>query len=123
MRILLADNQSEVRYALRALLKQRPGLNIVGEAANADDLLTQVGRACPDLVLLDWRLRGLASVDLLSALRRTCPDVHIIVLSGRPEARQATLDAGADAFVSKAEPPKRLLTTVQALSTEGQREQ
>jgi DNA-binding NarL/FixJ family response regulator len=38
----------------------------------------------------------------------------VIVLSGRPEARQAVLDAGADAFVSKVEPPERLLAAIAA---------
>jgi len=37
MRILLADNQSKVRFALRALLEQQPGLTVVGEAAEAGD--------------------------------------------------------------------------------------
>ena len=58
MRILLADNQSKVRFALRALLEQQPGLTIVGEAAEAGDALLQVEAVRPDLVLLDWDLRG-----------------------------------------------------------------
>jgi DNA-binding NarL/FixJ family response regulator len=112
MRILLADHRSEVRYALRALLGQRPGLNVVGEAVNASTLMTQVGVTCPDLVLLDWRLQGLAAASLLPALRRICPKVAVIALSGRPEERQAALDAGVDAFVSKADPPERLLAAI-----------
>jgi DNA-binding NarL/FixJ family response regulator len=111
MRILLADHQSRVRFALRALLAQRPELRIVGEAVDAEDLLTQARVKCPDLILLDWGLQGLAAMDLL-ALRKVCPDVVVIVLSGRPEARQATLEAGADAFVSKTDSPERLLVTI-----------
>jgi DNA-binding NarL/FixJ family response regulator len=112
VRILLADSQPGVRFALRALLRQRPELKVVGEAVDAEDLLAQAEAACPDLVLLDWRLRGLAVADLLSALRRACPGVYVIVLSGRLEARRAILDAGADAFVSKADSPERLLGTI-----------
>jgi DNA-binding NarL/FixJ family response regulator len=112
MRILLADHRSEVRYALRALLGQRPGLNVVGEAVDANTLMAHVGIACPDLVLLDWRLHGLAALNLLPALRGICPKVVVIALSGRPEERQAALDAGVDAFVSKADPPERLLATI-----------
>ena len=112
MRILLADHQSRVRFALRALLAQRPELRIVGEAVDAEDLLTQARVARPDLILLDWGLQGLAATDLVFALRKVCPDVHVIVLSGRPEARQATLEAGADAFVSKTDSPERLLVII-----------
>ncbi len=111
MRILLADHRSRVRFALRALLEQRPGVNVIGEAVDAGSLLTQAGVTCPDLVLLDWRLRGLA-MDSLPALRRVCPDVRVIALSGRPEERRLALDAGADAFVSKVDSPERLLATI-----------
>ena len=111
MRILLADHRSRVRFALRALLEQQPGLNVVGEAVDAGSLLAQAESSCPDLVLLDWKLRGLAA-DSLPALRRVCPDVHVIALSGRPEERRAALDAGADAFVSKTDAPERLLATI-----------
>jgi DNA-binding NarL/FixJ family response regulator len=42
MRVLLADDQSKVRSALRLLLKQEPGMSVVGEAVEAEDLLAQV---------------------------------------------------------------------------------
>ena len=58
MQILLADNQPKVRFGLRVLLERQPGLQVVGEAADAKDLLAQVEADCPDLVLLDWELSG-----------------------------------------------------------------
>jgi DNA-binding NarL/FixJ family response regulator len=112
VRVLLADDQSKVRFALRVLLERRSGLKVVGEATTAEDLLVQTEMACPDLVLLGWELPGLAATSSLSALRMTCPDLLVIALSGRPEARRASLDAGADAFVSKAYPPDRLLAAI-----------
>jgi two-component system response regulator NreC len=112
MRILLADDEFNVRYGLRVLLEERPELEVVGEAADADELLAQLGAACPDLVLLSWGLPGRQGADLLPALRRICYDLYVIGLSGRPEARQAALDAGANAFVSKVEPPERLLAAI-----------
>ncbi len=112
MRILLADNQSRVRFALRVLLNRQPGLEVAGEAVDADDLLAQVQASHPDLVLLGWELPGLTSPGSLSALRKDHPDLLIIALSGRPEARQAALDAGANAFVSKGDPPERLLAAI-----------
>ena len=88
-------------------------LEMLGEAANADDLLDQVGGTCPDLVLLSWELPGRDGVDLVPALRKVCPSLRVIAISGRPEARQAALSAGADAFVSKADPPEQLLATLE----------
>jgi DNA-binding NarL/FixJ family response regulator len=115
MRILLADRQPKVRFALRALLEQKPGIKIVGEAIDAEDLLAQVKATQPDLIMLDWRLRNLAAIDLMPALRRICPNVTVIVLSGQPETRQAALSAGADAFVSKTSSPDQVLATINSL--------
>ena len=113
MRVLLADDQTKVRSALRLLLEQEPGLSVVGEAAEAEDLLAQAEATQPDLVLLDWELPGLRTDDQLSVLRALCPQLKVIALSGQPEARRAALSAGADAFVSKGEPPERLLAAVE----------
>jgi DNA-binding NarL/FixJ family response regulator len=113
MRVLLADDQPKVRSALRLLLEQEPELSVVGEAATAEGLLAQVRAAHPDLVLLDWELPGLqAAHPLLPALRALNPCLSVIALSGRPEVYQAALAAGADAFVSKGDPPERLLSAV-----------
>jgi DNA-binding NarL/FixJ family response regulator len=112
MRVLLADNQPRVRFALRVLLERQSELEIVGEAASAEDVLNQTQTAHPDLILLGWELPGRAALDLLPALRKICPNVTVIALSGRPEARRAALAAGADAFVSKGDPPERLLAAI-----------
>ena len=116
MRILLADEQTRVRLALQILLSQEPGLTVVGEAAEATDLLAQIRVTRPDLVLLDWGLPGLATIGSLSALHTTCPNLSVIVLSGRPEARQMALAAGADEFISKIDPPEKLLAAIHTMN-------
>ena len=122
MRILLADDQPKTRYALRLLLEREPELDVVGEAAEAETLLTQLETIQPDVVLLDWELPGLAVVGGLPAVRTICPQLLIIALSGRLEARRAALAAGVDAFVSKSKPPSQLLATLRAVSQEVKKE-
>ena len=117
MRVLLADDQKKVCSALRLLLEQEPGLSVVGEAVEAEELLAQVEVTQPDLVLLDWELPGLRTHDGLVTLRTLCPHLKVIALSGQPEARQAALTAGADAFVSKGDPPEQLLATLHTVGT------
>ena len=112
MQILLADNQPQVRFGLGVLLEHQSGIEVVGEAANARDLLAQSKTACPDLILLDWKLPKMQAETLLAKLRKICPNVIVIALSGRPEARQAALDAGADGFVGKYELPEKLLAAI-----------
>lgn len=109
VRVVVADDHRDVRDALRLLLEHEPETCIPGEAADAGQLLAGVGRWRPDLVLLDWELPGMAAEAVLGELRALCPRASIVALSGRPEARAASLAAGADAFVSKADPPERLV--------------
>ncbi len=125
MRVLLADDQPEVRSALRLLLEQGDDMHIVGEAGHADDLLAETAAARPDVVLLDWELPGLQAANrmpeltpqfgVIAALRAACPQLKVITLSGRPEARQPALDAGADVFVSKGDPPENLLESIRVV--------
>jgi two-component system response regulator DesR len=118
VRVLLADDQPRVRSALRLLLDQQPGIEVVAETAEAEGLLSQVEDTRPDLILLDWELPGLSVNGWFSSLRACHPDLKVIVLSGRPEARRAALSTGADAFVSKVEPPEHLLEALRAVGAE-----
>lgn len=115
MRVLVADDDANVRYALRSLMEDRPEFESVIDAVDAAGVLAQVRGACPDLVLIDWELSGLDGAALLAALRELCPDLAIIVLSGRPEVRTEVLYAGADSFVSKMDHPGGLSTVIDQL--------
>ncbi|NJP04777.1 MAG: response regulator transcription factor [Chloroflexaceae bacterium] len=115
IRILLADDEPALCSALRLLLEQEPGLTVVGEATGASSAQQQAATVHPDLMLLDWELPGSIGVSLLHSLRGIASEMQIIVLSSRPEARRAALVAGADAFVSKGDPPDCLLATIRGL--------
>ena len=112
MRILIADAQPKVRFAIRVLLERQPGLEVVGEAVNAAELLQQFERACPDALLLGWELPGMAMDRLMAILRSSCPETLVIALSGRLEAQRTAIETGADAFVSKSSPPEQLLAAI-----------
>ena len=114
MRVLLADDQSQVRSALRVLLEYGTKWRVIGEASEAEELVARAKADHPDLVLLDWELPGLEPTHALRALRQLCPQLRIIVLSSQPEARQDALATGADGFVSKGDPPERLLAVMSA---------
>ena len=73
MRILIADDQERVRFALRVLLAQQPGLQVVGEASNGEALLAQAGAVAADLALVDWELPRLAEAGGLPGIHRSVP--------------------------------------------------
>jgi two-component system response regulator NreC len=122
MDILIADDQPQVRSALRLLLEQEPGLRVIGESADAQDLLAQTTATCPDLILLDWELPAIQSPSsLIATLRALCPRLRVVALSGRPEMRGAALADGAAAFVSKGDSPEGLLAILRAVCVEGEK--
>ena len=53
MRILIAGKQRSLRNALKGLLQTRPGYDVVGTAADIEELFIQVETNSPDLLLLD----------------------------------------------------------------------
>lgn len=118
MRILLADDQLQIRSALRLLLEQAVGISVVGEAAGDESLLALAKETRPDLLLTDWELVNKSDKDILRVLRKDYPRLKVIALSGRPEVRQGALQAGVDAFVSKGEPPQRLMETLYRILSE-----
>jgi DNA-binding NarL/FixJ family response regulator len=109
VRVLLADDQPKVRSALRLLIEQELAFSVVGEAGAADELVRGILTNDPHIVLLDWELPGLPDAHKLDRMRLIDPAIHVIVLSGQPEARQPALAEGADMFVSKADPPDGVL--------------
>ena len=121
MRIVVADCQTRVRFALRTLLKRQNGLEVVGEAATAAELLDQVKLTQPDLVLLHWRLQETAP-GLMRRLQSLCPGLRVIALSARCETRSEALRAGAEAFIWKTEQPERLLAAIAAGGPAGEPE-
>jgi DNA-binding NarL/FixJ family response regulator len=118
LRILIAGGRSLTRSALRLLLQEAKGFEVVGEAADSEELLAEVQAKHPGVVLLEWELPGQPGLELLPALRGRNGRPVVVVLSGRPELEQAVRGAGAHAFFNLGEPPKRLLATLQAVQEE-----
>jgi DNA-binding NarL/FixJ family response regulator len=114
-RVMLAEPRADVRSALRLLVTDALGMHVVGEVANAADLWPQMRAAQPEFLLLDWGMVAAQATTLMPALHATWPGLHIIALSGRTEVEPAVLQAGADAFISKTDPPERLLQALQAV--------
>jgi DNA-binding NarL/FixJ family response regulator len=109
IRVLLAEPDALVRSALTVALAQVQGLEIVGQASDMGQVLASIADLHPNVLLLAWELPGGAPEALVALLARVAPGLRVIALSARPEARKAALVAGVHAFVSKVEPPERLL--------------
>lgn len=116
MRVVLADDQVWLRSALRLLLEHEPDLEVVGEVGNASALPDSTATLHPDLIVMDWDLPEIkqtgARQRLVATLRSLQPQVYIIALTSNRDLESARSTTGADAFVSKAEPPNCLLAAI-----------
>jgi DNA-binding NarL/FixJ family response regulator len=102
-KLIIADDHQLMLAAVRMSLQDAPDMEIVGETQAGQALLPLVGRASPDVVLLDLRMPGLDGLRCLELLRERHPKVKTIVLSGSddPAAVEASFARGAVAFIQK----------------------
>ena len=119
LRVLIADRADHVRSAVRLVLCQDPAVIVVGESADTESVLSDARDSRPDLVLIEWELPGQKDSFVVASLKAEWPGLAVIATSARCEARSAALAAGADEFVSKLEPPERLLEAVRECITAG----
>jgi DNA-binding NarL/FixJ family response regulator len=104
IRVLICDDHAVVRAALRALLDAQPDIEVVGEAAAADEAVELTARLAPDVVVLDIVMPGRSAVDAVPDLLAAAPGVHVLMLSMQddPAYVQLSFAAGASGYVPKA---------------------
>jgi len=109
MRVLIADDQPSVRFALKLVLEQQ-GIDVAGNVADGGELLAWFKTHQADLLLLDWELPDQPGKKIIPILRAKYPNLTVIVMNSRPQTRIEAISAGADGFVSKGDPPEYLLS-------------
>ena len=114
LRILVVDDQRRARQSLKALLQTNYQAIDIHEAASGVEAVQSLETAKPDVVIMDVRMPGTDGIEATRLVKARAPQVRVIVLSLYPEYQARALAAGADAFVSKGEPPARLLAALAA---------
>jgi DNA-binding NarL/FixJ family response regulator len=103
LRILVAEDNDDLRDLLVTLISAEPDLECVGTANDVDSVLARTSEQQADVLVLDLELQGRSSIDLLKTVRKSGSKISIVVYSGHshPEMIRHTLAAGADAYVPK----------------------
>jgi DNA-binding NarL/FixJ family response regulator len=103
LRVLLAEDHSLMREAVRLVLDEADGMEVVGEAENGEQALQLAAQTQPDVVLLDIRMPGMDGLRCLELLRERHPDVTVAILSSldEPEQINAALRRGAAGYIIK----------------------
>ena len=118
--VVIADDQSLLRGALRALIGNVPAFSVVAEAADGAEAVT-AARACrPDVVLMDIRMPGTDGVEATRQITGDpdCAGVKVLVLTtfDLDELVYAALRAGASGFLLKDVPPEELLAAIRVVA-------
>ncbi|MGH2955225.1 MAG: response regulator [Solirubrobacterales bacterium] len=101
--VLVADDHPIYREGIVRAVKERPDLELVGEAADGRQALDEIKRLGPAVAVLDIRMPGLDGTQVLSALRRDGVETEVLFLSAfmEPELAYRTVAAGAKGYLSK----------------------
>jgi DNA-binding NarL/FixJ family response regulator len=118
IRVLIVDDDALVRGGLRLMLGGVRHLEVVGEAADGDEVPAAVRTLRPDVVLMDIRM---ARVDGLSATRQVrgqadAPEVIVLTTFDADEQVLAALRAGAAGFLLKDTPPSDIVRAIEAVA-------
>lgn len=116
IRILLADDQSLFREALRMLISSQPDLEVVGEAANGAEAVKLADSFRPNVVLMDLQMPVMNGVAATRQLHSTQPDCHVIALTtfDGDEYIFDCLRAGAVGYLLKDAPSENLFAAIRA---------
>ena len=116
--VVLVEDSSVVRERLVDLLDDEPGVEIVGEYADAQSAIDGIASANPDVVLLDIKLGAGSGMQVLNFITQHAPRVKVIVLSNyaEPQYRSRYLAAGALEVLDKSNEFDRVPALLRALA-------
>jgi diguanylate cyclase (GGDEF)-like protein len=103
IRLLIADDDPMIRLTTSALIDRADGLELVGQAEDADEAIDLAARRRPDVVLLDFNMPGGGGVRAATLIREDNPDIKLVALSADDSAgaQYDMTRAGAVGFVHK----------------------
>jgi two-component system response regulator DesR len=117
IRVLIAEDQTLVRGALRALLELEPDLEVVAEVGRGDAVVAAAREHLPDVALLDIQMPGCDGIEAARALSVAVPGCRAVILTtfGRPGFLRRAMEVGAAGFPVKDAPVAELARAIRAV--------
>lgn len=113
-RLLIYEDNPDLRASLSQLLGGSPGLELVGALPNCTQVTTDVVRLQPDVVLMDIDMPGMTGIEGLRRLKAVRPETLVVMLTVFEENSRVfdAICAGADGYLLKKTPPAKLLEAI-----------
>jgi two-component system LytT family response regulator len=111
-KVLIIDDERLARNELKKLLQDFPEIEVVGEAANADEGLEKIETLSPDLIFLDIQMPGKTGFDMLTELEKA---PHVIFTTAYDEFALKAFEVNALDYLMKPIEPKRLADAIQKI--------
>jgi two-component system, NarL family, response regulator DevR len=117
LNVLLVDDHEVVRMGLRFVLEDAPGVQLVGEAASADEAIVQCRRLQPDVVIMDIKMPGKSGVEACREIVQMWPQINVVMLSSFVDDNliAQVIQAGAVGYVLKDVGTGELLRALEAV--------
>lgn len=117
-RVMLADDNDDMRRLLTVALSRDGRFEVVGEAGDGDEAVELARALKPDLILLDLGMPKRGGLESVPLLREVSPESRVVVVSGFPGERLETLTRaqGAVGYVEKGLSPKQMVLDVLAVA-------
>jgi DNA-binding NarL/FixJ family response regulator len=118
IRVIVADNFPIVRQGLCALLKTQHDMQVIAEAVDGDDALTQTQQLKPDVLIIEVNMPGLPWHQIIKQVKQALPRTSVLVATTHREQHFAipVLRAGAHGFISKAQPTRSLFDAIRQVA-------
>ncbi len=119
IKAIIIDDERLARNELKKLLSEFPEIEIVAEAANANEGLEKIGNLAPDLIFLDIQMPGKSGFDMLAELDRA---PHVIFTTAYDEYALKAFEVNALDYLLKPVEPKRLADAINKLQGQEERD-
>jgi DNA-binding NarL/FixJ family response regulator len=118
IRVILVDDHAVVRTGYHRLLDAEPGIQVVGEAATADEANALVVRTEPDVALVDLSLKGSSGIEAIRGMLARQPRLKVLVLSMHDSAGHVTqaLRSGAHGYLTKYCEPDDVISGIRRIA-------
>ncbi len=116
--VFIVDDHELVRRGVVDFLRAQEGVEVVGEAGTAEEALSRVGDARPDVVLLDVRLPDGSGIEVCREIRSRHPSVHCVVFTSYPDEESlfSAIMAGASGYLLKSIKADELLEALRKVA-------